>query len=142
MFKLSSGNIDQCPSQCDEKYRETQTVVGVQKKMINLFGRLINETYDVIEKMRNSEFKSDLEKYKDVSKLARDVFNIFTGIPKANRAIAKMMMKMLKDDKDDKGDGRPRPRPSHGPDEGGCSSWSIMDKLEYFDDKGTYTFVI
>ena len=114
MSKLSFSNQDQCPSQCDKKYREIQEAVGIQKRVIDMVGRVINDTNDVIQDMSNRDFNSDLQKYQDMSQLARDLFNVFTKIPKSNRFIRKMMMKMMKDDVDDENNHRRR-RPHFRP---------------------------
>ena len=98
MFKLSFGNKDQCKSQCDEKYEQTQKVVGVQKQLIDMMGKVLNETDDIVQgrPISRSAFPKDLQKYKDVSGLARDMMSTFMQIPMANRHIAKMMMKLIK----------------------------------------------
>ena len=148
MFKLSFSNQDQCPSQCDRKYRQTQEAVGINKKLIDMVGRVINDTDDVIQGMRNTEFANDLEKYKDVSQLGRDLFTAFIAIPKANRFIGKMMMKMMKDDRprnNDRAHGGRRQRPmrdnDHGPTSitpngGECWNKDIDDTLKYLEDSG------
>ena len=99
MFKLPLVNQDQCPSQCEAKLKETQDVVGIYKSMLNMISKVINETDDVVQGMRSTEFSDDLGKYKDVSQLVRDLYNIMTAMPKVNRLIAMMMMKMLNGNK-------------------------------------------
>ena len=96
MFKLSFGNEDQCPEQCKEKYKQTQEVVGMHDRLINTIGRLLNGTDDLIQGMESIAYETDLQKYQDVSSLAREVFSIFSDIPKAKRQIAKMIMKLIK----------------------------------------------
>ena len=119
MFKLAFGNEDQCPAQCTEKYKQTQDVVGMHDSFIRTIGKLLNETDDIIQGMDNADYQEDLMKYQDISTLARDVFSIFSNIPKANRQVAKMMMRLIKlgkegDRDDDKNRPRPRPRPRPG----------------------------
>ena len=101
MFKLSFGNKDQCKSQCNEKYEKTQKVVGIQKQLIDMMGKVLNETDNIMQGMPTSRsaFPNDLQKYKDVSELARDMMSTFMQIPMANRHIAKMMMKLIKHEK-------------------------------------------
>ena len=70
--------------------------------------------HNSFEGLESSEFENDLKKYQDVSELIREVFNVFSGIPKTKRKMAKMMMKLLKPGKDD-GKPRPRPRPKPRP---------------------------
>ena len=137
MFKLSFSNEDQCPAQCNENYKKTQNVVGIQKQMINMLGSVINETDDLIQGLSTSEFGDDLTKYQEISSLARKLSTTFSNLPWANKEIGKMMMKMIRmgkeeynnefeddddfddddddfDDDDDDYD-RPRPRPNPGP---------------------------
>ena len=79
---------------------------------MNKIEKLINETDDVIQGIGSTEFEDDLTKYQDVSKLVRQLFNIFSEIPKTNRQMAKLMMKMMKsDEKEEKPRPRPRPKP-------------------------------
>jgi hypothetical protein len=114
MLKLAIANEDQCPAQCNEKYKQTHKVIGVHDSFISTVGKLLNETDDIIQGMESSEFEEDLKKYQDVSELIREVFNIFMEIPKTNRQMAKMMMKLIKLDNDGgkhNGQNHPRPRP-------------------------------
>ena len=118
MIKMSALNEDQCPAQCDEKYKQTQNVVGVHKTMIEMMSTAINETDDIIQGMTNSEFADELVKYKDISSLARKLSNVFTKLPLVKRSFSKMLMKMMKmvdnDDNEDEG-GYPRPGPGPRP---------------------------
>ena len=124
MLKLSALNEDQCPAQCDEKYKKTQNIVGIHKRMIDMAGLVINQTDDLIQGMSeysNTEFNNDLTKYKDISSLARKLATMFSKIPWVNREVTKMMMKMMKEEMsddmddddydDDYGNGYPRPGP-------------------------------
>ena len=124
MIKLSALNEDQCPAQCDEKYKKTQNIVGIHKRMLDMAGLLINQTDDLIQGMSeysNTEFNNDLTKYKDISSLARKLATVFSQIPWVNREVTKMLMKMMKEEMDedededdydgDYGNGYPRPGP-------------------------------
>ena len=114
MLKLAIANEDQCPAQCNEKYQQTQKVIGVHDSFISTIGKLLNETDDIIQGMESSEYEEDLKKYQDVSELIRKVFNIFSEIPKTNRQMAKMMMKLIKlgnNGGQSNGQNRPRPKP-------------------------------
>ena len=137
MSKLSFSNEDQCPAQCNENYQKTQNVVGVQKRMINMLGSVINETDDLIQSLSSSAFGDDLTKYQEISSLARKLSTVFSKLPWVNKEIGKMIMKMIKmekeeynsdfgddddfdDDDDDEDHSRPwpkpgpnRPRPNH-----------------------------
>ena len=110
---MSIATEDQCPAQCAEKYRQTQNIVGLHDNFMNKIGKLINETDDVIQGIGSTEFEDDLIKYQDMSKLFRQLFNIFSEIPRTNRQMAKLMMKMIKhDSKENKVVAKPRPRPN------------------------------
>ena len=145
MLKLSAVNSDQCPSQCNEKYRETQGVVGITKRMIDMVGRVINSTDDVIQKLSRSEFPSDLGTFKDVSYLIRNLYNTLTTMPKSQSLISKGMTKMLSD-KRNGGSGRPHSRPvmddddtsptTISTDEGSCWTEPIEEMLESSEDDG------
>ena len=137
MFKLSFSNEDQCPAQCNENYKKTQNVVGIQKQMINMLGSVINETDDLIQSLSSSAFGDDLTKYQEISSLARKLSTAFSKLPWVNKEIGKMIMKMIKmekeeynsdfgddddfdDDDDEEDHSRPwpkpgpnRPRPNH-----------------------------
>ena len=137
MSKLSFSNEDQCPAQCNENYQKTQNVVGVQKRMINMLGSVINETDDLIQSLSSSAFGDDLTKYQEISSLARKLSTVFSKLPGVNKEIGKMIMKMIKmekeeynsdfgddddfdDDDDEEDHSRPwpkpgpnRPRPNH-----------------------------
>ena len=130
MVKMSALNEDQCPAQCDEKYKQTQNVVGLNKRMIEMMSSAINETDDLIQGMSNSEFNDELTKYKDISSLARKLSNVFTKIPWAKREISKMLMKFMmdeiKEDRDEREYPRPRPGPRPKP---GPNPWH--DDLKY-----------
>ena len=107
---------DKCPAQCAEKFRQTQNIVGQHDNFMNKIGRLINETDDVIQGLGNTEFETDLIKYKDVSNLVRQLFSIFSETPRTNRQMAKIMIKMMKfDDKEDQLRPRPKQRPIKRP---------------------------
>ena len=113
-MKSAIATEDKCPAQCAEKFKQAQNVVGLHDNFMNKIEKLINETDDVIQGIGSTEFEDDLIKYQDVSKLVRQLFNIFSEIPKTNRQMAKLMMKMMKfDGKED--DPRPRPRPKPQP---------------------------
>ena len=104
MLKLSALNEDQCPAQCDEKYKKTQNIVGIHKRMIDMAGLVINQTDDLIQGMSeysNTDFNNDLTKYKDISSLARKLATVFSKIPWVNREVTKMMMKMMKEEMND-----------------------------------------
>ena len=145
MLKLSAVNTDQCPSQCDKKYRETQGVVGITKRMIDMVGRVINTTDDVIQKLSRSEFPDDLGTLKDVSYLIRNLYNTLTTMPKSQKLISKGMAKMLSV-KRKGGSGRPHSR--HvidddedgqtilSPSEGSCWTEPIEEMLESSEDDG------
>ena len=111
-LKSAIATEDKCPAQCAEKFKQTQNIVGQHDNFMNKVGRLINETDDVIQGLGSTEFETDLIKYKDVSNLVRQLFNIFSETPRTNRQMAKIMMKMMKfDDKEDQTRPRPKPRP-------------------------------
>ena len=140
MFKLSSVNQDQCPFECSMKYQETKNAPNVLKTMIEKVGKVINDTDDVIQRMRNSDFSDDLSKYKDISQLVRDLYTTFSNIPKTNRLMAKWMMKMIGGDKKDR---RRRPsitdgrRPSiHNPNNGHCSTEPVVEMIENLEEDG------
>ena len=145
MLKLSAVNTDQCPSQCDKKYRETQGVVGITKTMIDMVGRVINSTDDVIQRLSRSEFPSDLGTFKDVSYLIRNLYNTFTTMPKSQGLISKGIAKMLSG-KRKGGSGRTHSRPvmdddddgpaTISPDEGSCWTEPIEEMLEHSEDDG------
>ena len=144
MFKLSNSNEDQCPLQCDMKYQETKNAPNIQKTMIEKVGKVINDTDDVIQRMRSSDFNDDLAKYKDVSQMIRDLYSAFSSIPKTQRVMAKMMMKMIKGDKRDRrrnhqkrlrNNGRRRPT-THGQNEGHCSTEPVVEMIEQLEDGG------
>ena len=140
MFKLSFGNKDQCKSQCDEKYAKTQEVVGIQKQLIDMMGKVLNETDNIVQGMPTSRsaFPNDLQKYKDVSGLARDLMSTFMQIPRANRHIAKMMMKLIKHEKkpaldDDDDDDDDYDNDDDGDD---CRWVPDARDIEEFDERG------
>ena len=146
MLKLSAVNTDQCPSQCDEKYRETQGVVGITKRMIDMVGRVVNTTDDVIQGLSRSEFPSDLGTLKDVSYLIQNLYNTFTTIPKSQSLISKGIAKMLSV-KRKGGSDRPHSRPvvdddddtgptTISPGDGSCWTEPIEEMLEYSEDDG------
>ena len=145
MLKLSAVNTDQCPSQCDEKYRGTQGVIGITKRMMDMVGRAINTTDDVIQRLSRSEFPSDLGTLQDVSYLIRNLYNTFTTMPKSQSLISKGMAKMLSG-KRKGGSGRPHSRPvmddddtgptTISPGEGSCWTEPIEEMLESSEDDG------
>ena len=113
---MSGVNQDQCPEQCDVKYKKTQEVVGVPRQMIDMITKLVNETDDIIQGLTNTKFKDDLTKYKNISALARTLSTVLTKMPWVNRQVGKMLMKLIRMGRNDHGgdDGRPyppRPRP-------------------------------
>ena len=114
MIKMSALNEDQCPAQCDEKYKQTQNVVGLHKRMVEMMSAAINETDNLIQGMSNSEFNGELTKYKDISSLARKLSNVFTKIPWAKREISKMLAKWMEMEADEDREENSYPRP--GPD--------------------------
>ena len=137
MLKLAIANEDQCPAQCNEKYMQTQKVIGVHDSFMSTIGQLLNETDDIIQGMESSTFEEDLKKYQDVSELIREVFNIFSGIPKSNRQLAKLIMKLIKPGKvggKHNGPNRPRPGPKprskFGPRTGGRGSNKPIGKRD------------
>ena len=115
-MKSAIATEDKCPTQCAEKFKQTQNIVGQHDNFMNKIGRLINETDDVIQGLASTEFENDLNKYKDVSDLVRKLFSIFSESPRTNRKMAKLMMKMIEfDDKEDQVKPRPKPRPIKRP---------------------------
>ena len=74
---------------------QTQNVVGMNEQLIELLGKTINDTDDVIKDMKSSEFPDDLTKYQDVSKLARTLFSLLMSMPRVNRQVTKMMAKLM-----------------------------------------------
>ena len=102
-----------------------------------MLGSVINETDDLIQSLSSSAFGDDLTKYQEISSLARKLSTVFSKLPWVNKEIGKMIMKMIKmekeeynsdfgddddfdDDDDDEDHSRPwpkpgpnRPRPNH-----------------------------
>ena len=143
MLKLAIANEDQCPAQCNEKYMQTKNVIGVHDSFMSTIGKLLNETDDIIQGMESSDFEEDLKKYQDVSELIREVFNIFSGIPKSNRQMAKMMMKLIKlgnDGGKHNGQIRPRPRPKPRP-KSGISTGGRVNKKPIGKRDGRYIII-
>ena len=107
--------------------------------MINMLGSVINETDDLIQGLSTSKFGDDLTKYQEISSLARKLSTAFSKLPWVNKEIGKMIMKMIKmekeeyhndfrddddfdddddddeidDDEDDEDHSRPWPKPGH-----------------------------
>ena len=95
-LKLAIAKEDQCPAQCSEKYKKTKEVIGLHDSFMAIIGKLLNETDDIVQGMESSEFENDLKKYQDVSELIREVFNVFSGIPKIKRKMAAKGLDFLK----------------------------------------------
>ena len=124
------------------KYEETKNAPNVLKTMIEKVGKTINDTDDVVQRMRNSDFSEDLSKYKDISKLVRDLYTTFSTIPKTNRLIAKWMMKSIGGNKKDR---RRRPgitdgrRPStHNPSNRHCTTEPVVEMIEHMAENGNF----
>ena len=142
MSKLTAVNQDQCSSQCDVKYQETKDSPNMLKSMLEKFGKVINDTDDVIQRMRSSDFNDDLFKYKDVSQTVRELYQAFSMIPKTNRLMVKMMMKMVnggkKDRRSHKGNKGGRYPPIHHPNDDHCSMEPVIEMIENMEDDGRY----
>ena len=69
--------------------------------MINMLGSVINETDDLIQSLSSSAFGDDLTKYQEISSLARKLSTVFSKLPWVNKEIGKMIMKMIKIEKEE-----------------------------------------
>ena len=110
--------------------------------MIEKFGKVINDTDDVIQRMRSSDFNDDLSKYKDVSQMMREMYQAFSIIPKTNRIMAKMMMKMIngggKVRRSHNGNKGGRHPPIHHPNDDHCSMEPAIEMIENMEDDGMF----
>ena len=142
MSKLTAVNQDHCPSQCNVKYEETKNSPNMLKTMLEKFGKVINDTDDVIQRMRSSDFDDDLSKYKDVSQMMREMYQAFSIIPKTNRIMAKMMMKMIygggKVRRSHNGNKGGRHPPIHHPNDDPCSMQPAIEMVENMEDDGMF----
>ena len=110
--------------------------------ILEKFGKVINDTDDIIQRMRNSDFNDDLSKYKDVSQMIRELYQAFSFIPKTNRYMTKLMMKMINGGKKDRrshnrNKGRRHPPINH-PNDDHCSMEPVIEMIENMEDDGTF----
>ena len=146
MSKLTMVNQDQCPSQCQTKYQETQNAPNDQQTMIEKVGKVINDTDDVIQRLRNSNFNDDLSKYKIVSQMVRELYQSFSSIPKINHFMGKMMMKMITGGKKNQRGSRRnkggRHPVAHHPNEEHCNTESVTEMIEHMEDDGNFKILL
>ena len=110
--------------------------------MLEKLGKVINDTDDVIQRMRNSDFNDDLSKFKDISQMLRELYQAFSFIPKTNRLMGKMMMKMINGGKKDRrshnGNKGGRHPSIHHPNDDHCAMEPVIEMIENMEDDGTF----